>query len=57
MSDNHSSIPFNRDKFLRELFMQLRADALAYKAKKDSTSNDALVIGPKPLLYDLFVTE
>ena len=57
MSDNHSSIPFSRDKFLRELFMQLRADALAYKAKKDSTSNDALFIGPKPLLYDLFVTE
>ena len=58
MSDPQSpTSPFNRDKFLRELFTQLRADAMAYKAKQESTSNDALFLGPKPLLYDFFVTE
>lgn len=57
MSEHTPTIPFNRDRFLRELFTHLREEALAYKAQRESTSDDALFIGPKPLLYDFFVTE
>lgn len=57
MSDNQQSVPFNRDKFLRALYMALRQEALEYKAKADGTSNDALVLGPKPLMYEFFTAE
>lgn len=56
MSQNNS-VPFNRDKFIRNLFMAMRQEALEYKAKKDSTSNENLFIGPKPLMYDFFIDE
>lgn len=56
MSQN-DTIPFNRDKFIRKLFKELREQALAYKAKKDGTSNDNLFLGPKPLMYEFFVDE
>lgn len=58
MSQNdNETIPFNRDKFIRKLFKELRQEALDYKAKKDSTSNENMFIGPKPLMYDFFTAE
>ncbi len=57
MSQNDETIPFNRDKFIRKLFKELRQKALDYKAKKDGTSNENLFIGEKPLMYDHFIDE
>jgi hypothetical protein len=58
MSNNQNeSIPFNRDKFVRNLFVELRKQALEYKTRKDGTSSENLFIGAKPLMYDFFVDE
>ena len=50
----NNNIPFNRDQFIRTLFYKLRDDAVEFKEKKDSTSNDLLFIGTPPLLYEFF---
>ena len=57
MSQNDNAPAFNRDKFVRKLYVSLRNQALDYKAKKESTSSDNMFIGPKPLMYDFFVQD
>ncbi len=57
MSQNDETIPFNRDKFIRKLFKELRQQALDHQQKVESTSNDNLFVGTKPLMYDYFIQE